>query len=251
MFCSACAPAEEPLAATTATEPGSEPPLTALPLRLIATQKSDEPAYSSATIADPRTSQVGAFRPGDEVAAGVELATVDRAYVHIRVAAADGASARIERLELAAAAPPPAAAPAAKPAKKSRGKRKRERKDPRAKLLAEITAGIQATSENTYNVERKVVDTFLANPQAMRGARIRPAVEGGRTVGFKLTRLRRNSAFRALGLQRGDIIHSVNGLELTSADKALSAYTRVREASNIRVAITRAGQQLTLEYNIQ
>jgi general secretion pathway protein C len=43
----------------------------------------------------------------------------------------------------------------------------------------------------------------------------------------------------------------VNGYEMTSPDKALEVYTKVKSANNLSISITRRGQPVTMEYSIK
>jgi membrane-associated protease RseP (regulator of RpoE activity) len=63
--------------------------------------------------------------------------------------------------------------------------------------------------------------------------------------------IRPSSLYARLGLLNGDTLVSVNGFELTSADKALEIYTKLREASRIEIVVERKGVQLTLAYSIR
>jgi len=78
-----------------------------------------------------------------------------------------------------------------------------------------------------------------------------PAVKNGKPDGFKLYAIRPSSAFAKLGLTNGDTLQSINGFELTSADKALEVYTKLREATSLEVEITRRGKPVTLKYSIK
>ena len=49
----------------------------------------------------------------------------------------------------------------------------------------------------------------------------------------------------------GDTIHSVNGFDLTTPDKALEVYTKVRESNNLSVTVTRRGKPVSLKYSIK
>ena len=49
----------------------------------------------------------------------------------------------------------------------------------------------------------------------------------------------------------GDTLQSINGFELTSADKALEVYTKLREATSLEVNVTRRGKPVTLKYTIR
>ncbi|MGN6103917.1 MAG: type II secretion system protein GspC, partial [Kofleriaceae bacterium] len=59
------------------------------------------------------------------------------------------------------------------------------------------------------------------------------------------------SVYAKLGLTNGDTITSINGLELNSADAALSAYTKLRDASSLELDVTRRGKPVTIKYSIR
>jgi len=107
-------------------------------------------------------------------------------------------------------------------------------------------------SESEYNVDRSLVDRLLENQASlMRSARILPHEENGTVVGFKIYGVRRNSLLGKIGLQNGDIIHTINSFDMTSPDKALEAYARLRNADHLTVSVTRRGQRLNMDYNIR
>src|ERR1051325_2730762 len=86
---------------------------------------------------------------------------------------------------------------------------------------------------------------------AVQGARGVPSKKNGKPDGFKLYAIRPSSAFARLGLANGDTLQSINGFELTSADKALEVYTKLREATSLEVEVTRRGKPVTLKYSIK
>jgi len=115
-----------------------------------------------------------------------------------------------------------------------------------------IDQSIEKVSENEYSVERSLVDRLLENQATlMRTARILPHEENGAVTGFKIYGVRRSSLLGKIGLHNGDIIHSINGYDMTSPDKALEAYARLRTADRLTVRITRRGQQMNMDYNIR
>ena len=78
-----------------------------------------------------------------------------------------------------------------------------------------------------------------------------PSVKNGKANGFKLYAIRPSSVYSKLGLSNGDTIHAINGFELTSMDKALEVYTKVKEVNNLTVSVTRRGKPTTLNYSIR
>jgi general secretion pathway protein C len=116
----------------------------------------------------------------------------------------------------------------------------------------EIADKIEKVSETEFNVDRAVVDNILENQaQLMRTARIVPEKGAdGKTVGIRLFGVRPNTLLGTLGLQNGDRLETINGFEMASPERALEAYARLRSASKLTIKITRRGQPVTLDFNI-
>ena len=115
-----------------------------------------------------------------------------------------------------------------------------------------LAAGIEVNGENERTVKRSLVDPALANPsQFARSVRVRPYMQDGENKGFRIRKIEKGSPLEMLGAQRGDIIHAVNGVELTSVDKALAAYQSLRSEDKLTFSITRRGQPMDLVINIR
>jgi type II secretory pathway component PulC len=98
---------------------------------------------------------------------------------------------------------------------------------------------------------RATVDALLADPMGVaKGARVVPAVKNGQANGFKLYAIRPSSVYARLGLMNGDTITAVNGEDVTTPDKALEVYSKVKSASEVKLDITRRGQPVQLTITI-
>lgn len=84
-----------------------------------------------------------------------------------------------------------------------------------------------------------------------RSARIVPSARNGQPNGFKLYAIRPGSLYSLIGMQNGDTIHAINGHAITTPDKALEVYTKVRTASHLTIAFSRRGQTSTHDYTIR
>jgi len=134
------------------------------------------------------------------------------------------------------------------PKKKSRRRSRR-----RGKRLSrkEIRKGIEVVGPTERIVDRELIDRAFANPgKFARSMRVRPHKRNGEVDGFRIRRVKRNSPLYLLGARRGDIVHSVNGVDLTSVDKALAAYQSLRNDDRLVFRITRKGRPEDLEINI-
>jgi type II secretion system protein C len=115
-----------------------------------------------------------------------------------------------------------------------------------------LAGEIQVDNELERTVPRSVVDQALANPTMFANSvRVRPYRQDGKVTGFRLRTVDKGSPLELLGAQRGDIIHSVNGVPLTSVDQALSAYQGLRTQDRLTFSVTRRGQPVDLKINIK
>jgi general secretion pathway protein C len=115
-----------------------------------------------------------------------------------------------------------------------------------------VLAGIKRLDDTHVEVSAKLIDAVRANPMGFaKGARVVPALKDGKAAGFKVYVIRPSSLYARIGLQNGDTLQTVNGLELTSADKALEAYATLRDAKTIALGIERRGKPLTIMITVK
>lgn len=231
MFCSDCTPS-----AVVVNNDPSSISTTSLPLILLATnvgQKADE---SYATIVNTENQRQGAYSVGDPIPG----ATGKLKMIHYKFVDFEN-NGHVERLVLAgASAPITPVAVVEQPAGDG------------DELQAAVDNGIKKIDDNTYEIDKSLVDKVLANPMGIaKGARVVPSVKNGKPDGFKLYAIRPSSVYAKLGLTNGDTLESINGFDLTSADKALEVYTKLREATSLQVQIQRRGKDMTLKYTIR
>jgi general secretion pathway protein C len=237
IFCSTCPPILGKPVADTGPPPPAPLQRTSLNLKLLAIMFAPPPAdprWSVAIIRDNDDKSAGPYTVGSKLRdALVDDITEDRVYLNF-------GNGRIEYLDLLdrpqAAAAPAAAAPAA----------------PADPLSAELDKGIKKIGEHNYEVQRSTLDSLLGNMAALaKGARIVPETKDGKPAGFRLFSIRPDGPFAKIGLLNGDVVSAINGLEMTSPDQALLAYTKLKTANHLSVAIERNGQKITKDYNIR
>lgn len=243
MFCSACKPEEPDPATDSGTPDPDSVPLTTLPLELLATNIAPRAEHSFATIRNTTSASQGAYWVEQDIPGAGPVLRIAGKYVDFR----NSATQRVERISLVEddkarnRRPPPVASRPPTPTR-----------EPENDATAELDAGIKQLSEDSYEIDRDLVNKMLANPMSVaRGARIVPSVKDGKPNGFKLYAIRPSSVYAKIGLRNGDTIHAINGFELTTPDKALEVYTKVREASNLSVSVIRRGKPVNMNYNIR
>jgi general secretion pathway protein C len=237
MFCAECTPAVD----TKLSDP-SQVAITTLPIALLATNIGPRPEDSYATIVNTENQKQGAYAV-DQVVPGASNSGKIKA-IHFKYVDFEN-NGRTERLVLVGATPPatPVATAETPPAVSG---------EPQDDMQAAVDSGIKKIDDSNYEIDKSLVEKVLLNPMAVaKGARVVPSMKNGKPDGFKLYAIRPSSAFAKLGLTNGDTLQSINGFELTSADKALEVYTKLREATSLEIEITRRGKPLTMKYTIK
>jgi general secretion pathway protein C len=212
-------------------------------LRLVGSVMSPGyPEWSFAAIAGASDGKTMLYREGSNVDGSRVLAVYSSSVI---VAGSSGACQLLmfEEDEGVAARP---VAPVVKPAPKPADARSAGLSD------EELTEGIEKISDTKFNIQRSLVDKVLANQGSlMKTARVIPHEENGRVAGVKLYGIRRNSLLGRLGVRNGDMLRTINGFDMTSPDTALEAYSRLRSADKLTLAVKRQNNEMTIEYNIE
>lgn len=241
MFCPTCDESQEPV--TTPSRPaGDAIPITSLPVVLVATQLSGSPGASFASVINTSSRHAGAYAIGQSIPGIGKIEAIRRASVDF----VNSTNNRLERVTLLEHAPP-------KPQQPVRKKPGASKAPSATGFAARLDEGVVKVSDNSYQIDRALFDEVTSNPTVIKGGRAMPLVRNGQVQGMRLYAVRPNSAFSKLGLRNGDVLKSVNGIELNSSDpdKLLEAYTRLRTASNLRLAVDRRGETVELSYSVR
>ncbi|MBL8911399.1 MAG: hypothetical protein JNM17_11960 [Archangium sp.] len=101
------------------------------------------------------------------------------------------------------------------------------------------------------SLSRSEVDAALEDlAEVSKEVRVVPAMSDGVVTGFKLQKLRAGFFLHA-GLCENDVVRTLNGVALSSPDRALEAYSRLKGASRVEIAITREGKPVTLVVQVR
>lgn len=108
----------------------------------------------------------------------------------------------------------------------------------------------KASSSNQGSRLRKIRRDFLRNPTKLAElVRVAPVIENGKTSGFRLETLKDDPLFKELGIQSGDVVKRVNGVDLDSSAKGLRVMQQLRRAKQVSVTIERNGEVLELNHS--
>jgi len=203
-----------------------------LPVTLIATIVSDPEQFSSCLIGDEK-GESGAlgYGIGDMVLGEATIYRIEQRRVILK--RTDG---ELEYLEMDGADPiTPTTAKAAKAAKASKWD------------------GVEKAGETKFTIDQETFDKILENPDKLAGQiRAVPHTDAnGKVDGYRLSGIRRSSLFRKLGIKNGDVVHSVNGNDLTTMSSALSAFESLQNERNFNFEVTSRKQKKTYEYEVR
>lgn len=202
---------------------------TDLNLKLWGTALAHEPSQSFAIIEDQAARRQMLYRVGDSV---LEVATLARVEWDRVVLSRDGAE---EVLEISSA--------------------RQSGKDPAAPGAVPAGAAnerIKKTADGKFLIDRRELESTVANiNEVFTQARAVPFFQDGKTVGFRVFAIKPGSVFEKIGLQNGDIINRVNGVELTDPTKAISLFTELQNEGHIAVDLQRNKQAKNFSYEIR
>lgn len=173
--------------------------------------------------------KVSVYRPGDSLPGGGELLMVERNRVLVRLADGREAELVFEKKQHVATST----------------------RTTRAQPRQASGSGIRSLGENRWTISQSEIDKARGNlGSLLKQARMEPHIVNGQTEGFVVRMIRPRSLLANLGMKVGDVVSSVNGVELDSPEKALQIFQQLREAKRLTVDLTRGQEKMTFEYNI-
>lgn len=116
----------------------------------------------------------------------------------------------------------------------------------------ELEQAITRVSDTQFTVQRAAMERALAQQESIfRSARLIPDESNGSVNGMKIYGVRRSSVLGRLGINNGDVLGSVNGQPVTSADGLLEAYQALGRSGEFSINVVRRGTPMTLTYQVQ
>ena len=198
-------------------------PETPLNLTLIGLLADDREQYSRALIATQGADEK-AYAIGDDVARGVML----QAIFPDRVILSRGGRLETLRLERDK---PGAAGPGVP--------------------LPPVAAAPEDSEAGSAPQLARVRDEVLKDPaKASEYVRVQPANVGGQLKGYRVYPGRDRSAFTSAGLRPGDLVTSVNGVQLDDPAKALQLLGDLGQAGQVNLVVERGGQSQNISINL-
>lgn len=111
---------------------------------------------------------------------------------------------------------------------------------------------VRQVGEDKWLLASEEVEQLRSNMASlMTQIRVVPNFTDGQPDGFKVFAIRPGSLFARIGLQNGDVIKRVNGLEIQGPEQAFAAYQQLSSDTNIKLDIVRRAENKTLTYEIR
>ena len=188
-------------------------------------------------------SELKLVREGDDVAPGAKLAQVR----HDRIVV-DRGGGTTEEFFLYPPEPDKTAArtrgaPAAAPPRPP---------PPPGGEASESTDTVRQLAEDKWIVDsRELEDASTNMSKLMTQIRVVPNFTDGQPDGFKIFAIRPGSLFAKIGLQNGDVLKRVNGVEIQGPEQAFEAYQRLKDETSIQIDLVRRNENKTFSYEVR
>jgi general secretion pathway protein C len=103
---------------------------------------------------------------------------------------------------------------------------------------------VRETGANQYMVARDQLAAQMRTPEFLKQATLVPSSGGG----FLVRQIQPGSLYEKLGVRAGDVIKSVNGQPINTAEDAIRLYQQMSSISSVQMEITRGGKNESLNY---
>lgn len=101
-------------------------------------------------------------------------------------------------------------------------------------------------------IDQRALHAALDNiGQAMSDARLLPSLKDGKVEGFRISEIRPQGVFAAVGLKNGDVLMKINEFPIDSPEKAIQSFMTLKGQNRIKLDLMRDGAPSTLTYDIR
>lgn len=113
------------------------------------------------------------------------------------------------------------------------------------------TETVNKIAEGKYVIDQREIDDAVQNLDKLyTQIRAVPNFQDGKVSGMKIFSVTPGSIFSKLGLQRGDILQKINGIEL-DVKKGFEIFSQLKDQKSLTLDLVRGGTNQTFEYEIR
>lgn len=112
---------------------------------------------------------------------------------------------------------------------------------------------VEAASDGREGiVARELVDSLLMNPfNELKRVRLVPEFVDGKPTGIKVANIMDGSVLKELGVKKGDIVKSVNGVVIRNMGDIANAINSLMGGNRFEVSVGRADEEIMLNYVVK
>ena len=124
---------------------------------------------------------------------------------------------------------------------------------PPAPQVASVGPAVPGAAGTIRKVlDRREVELAMNNlPKLLSQARAVPVLANGAMTGFRLDYIAPTSFYEKIGLQYGDILKQVNGVEIKDPGTMLSLFQQLRNERSVKLDVLRNNQPTTMTFDIR
>ncbi len=209
---------------------------TKLPLSLLGTAASPNPALSWAAIEDESSRRTVVVRVDDEVKGKAKVTRIERKRV---VLLENGVLRELVLSEKK------------KRSKGSSARKKPKRpKRPRARRPKRAPRPARATTPEPTLVPTQSRAGNLDATKLFSDARILPKYMDGALVGMQVNTIQPGGLFAEAGLREGDVITQLNGIEIDSPESSVRVLSEIADATQLTIEVDREDGPTTLNVTL-
>ena len=216
-------------------------------LRLKGTIVDRHSTYGLAILEDIKTREQNLYHPGDKIGNSI-LVSVARDSVTLRE---NDQEVRLLIFDDDSLSKPEKGSAPRRPEPPQKGDPP-DQPEPDGAADQEEEPLVQDLGENRYVVSREALGGKMDDlSYFMSNVRIQPYFKDGEPHGFKIASVKAGSPVEALGIQRGDIVLTVNNVTLSKPDDMFNLYRQLQQMDTVTVEVDRQGQTETLTYSLR
>jgi general secretion pathway protein C len=114
------------------------------------------------------------------------------------------------------------------------------------------TAGIRQVQPNQWVLDKQEVNAALGNlSQLLTKARVVPNFVDGKPNGFKIMSIAPDSLYAKIGLQNGDVLQQINGVEIKDPENFMRVFQQLKDEPRIALDFVRNNRRESFNYEIR
>ncbi len=112
--------------------------------------------------------------------------------------------------------------------------------------------GIRQVQPNRWVLDKQEVTAALSNlSQLLTKARVIPNFTDGKPDGFKIFSIAPDSLYAKIGLQNGDVLQQINGVEVKDPENFMRVFQQLKDESQIALDFVRNSRRESYSYEIR